>query len=261
MFINNFDPVAFEFLTFEIRWYSLSYIAGIVLAWIYIKKFILKETEYSKYIDDLISYVIIGVIIGGRLGYVIFYNFEYYISNPLEILMIWTGGMSFHGGVLGVIISTYLFCKKNKLSTFYFLDLISLSAPIGIFLGRIANFFNSELYGKVSTLPWSVIFPKIDNLARHPSQIYEAILEGILLFILINYLALKKNLLLKTGYISGVFLILYSIFRIISEIFREPDGHLGYFFTYFSLGTILSLITLFFGLLIILSIKKNEQNN
>ena len=112
MFINNFDPVAFEFLTFEIRWYSLSYIAGIILAWIYIKKFILKETEYSKYIDDLISYVIIGVIIGGRLGYVIFYNFEYYISNPLEILMIWTGGMSFHGGVLGVIISTYLFCKK-----------------------------------------------------------------------------------------------------------------------------------------------------
>ncbi len=147
MFINNFDPVAFEFLTFEIRWYSLSYIAGIILAWIYIKKFILKETEYSKYIDDLISYVIIGVIIGGRLGYVILYNFEYYISNPLEILMIWTGGMSFHGGVLGVIISTYLFCKKNKLSTFYFLDLISLSAPIGIFLGRIANFINSELYG------------------------------------------------------------------------------------------------------------------
>ena len=171
MFINNFDPVAFEFLAFEIRWYSLSYIVGIVLSWIYIKKFILKETEYSKYIDDLISYVIIGVIIGGRLGYVIFYNFEYYINNPLEILMIWTGGMSFHGGVLGVIISTYLFCKKNKLSTFYFLDLISLSAPIGIFLGRIANFINSELYGTRTDFFLAVIFEKVDTVSRHPSQI------------------------------------------------------------------------------------------
>ena len=191
MFINNFDPVAFEFLTFEIRWYSLSYIAGIVLAWIYIKKFILKETEYSKYIDDLISYVIIGVIIGGRLGYVIFYNFEYYISNPLEILMIWTGGMSFHGGVLGVIISTYLFCKKNKLGTFYFLDLISLSAPIGIFLGRIANFINSELYGTKTDFFLAVIFEKVDTVSRHPSQLYEAFFEGIILFMLLNFIYKK----------------------------------------------------------------------
>ena len=253
MFINNFDPVAFEFLTFEIRWYSLSYIAGIVLAWIYIKKFILKETEYSKYIDDLISYVIIGVIIGGRLGYVIFYNFEYYINNPLEILMIWTGGMSFHGGVLGVIISTYLFCKKNKLSTFYFLDLISLSAPIGIFLGRIANFINSELYGTRTDFFLAVIFEKVDTVSRHPSQIYEAFFEGIILFILLNFIY-KKYINHKPGVLSALFLIFYAIFRFIIEFTREPDVHLGLVFMELSQGQVMSILFFVVGL-IILKIK------
>ena len=253
MFINNFDPVAFEFLTFEIRWYSLSYIAGIVLAWIYIKKFILKETEYSKYIDDLISYVIIGVIIGGRLGYVIFYNFEYYINNPLEILMIWTGGMSFHGGVLGVIISTYLFCKKNKLSTFYFLDIISLSAPIGIFLGRIANFINSELYGTRTDFFLAVIFEKVDTVSRHPSQLYEAFFEGIILFILLN-LIYKKYINHKPGVLSALFLIFYSIFRFIIEFTREPDVHLGLVFMELSQGQVMSILFFVLGL-IILKIK------
>ena len=253
MFINNFDPVAFEFLTFEIRWYSLSYIAGIVLAWIYIKKFILKETEYSKYIDDLISYVIIGVIIGGRLGYVIFYNFEYYFSNPLEILMIWTGGMSFHGGVLGVIISTYLFCKKNKLNTFYFLDLISLSAPIGIFLGRIANFINSELYGTRTDFFLAVIFEKVDTVSRHPSQLYEAFFEGIILFILLN-LIYKKYINHKPGVLSALFLIFYSVFRFIIEFTREPDAHLGLVFMELSQGQVMSILFFVLGL-IILKIK------
>ena len=253
MFINNFDPVAFEFLTFEIRWYSLSYIAGIVLAWIYIKKFILKETEYSKYIDDLISYVIIGVIIGGRLGYVIFYNFEYYISNPLEILMIWTGGMSFHGGVLGVIISTYLFCKKNKLSTFYFLDLISLSAPIGIFLGRIANFINSELYGTRTDFFLAVIFEKVDTVSRHPSQLYEAFFEGIILFILLNFIY-KKYINHKPGVVSALFLIFYSLFRFIIEFTREPDAHLGLVFMELSQGQVMSILFFVVGL-IVLKIK------
>ena len=253
MFINNFDPVAFEFLTFEIRWYSLSYIAGIILAWIYIKKFILKETEYSKYIDDLISYVIIGVIIGGRLGYVIFYNFEYYINNPLEILMIWTGGMSFHGGVLGVIISTYLFCKKNKLSTFYFLDLISLSAPIGIFLGRIANFINSELYGTRTDFFLAVIFEKVDTVSRHPSQIYEAFFEGIVLFILLNFIY-KKYINHKPGVLSALFLIFYSVFRFIIEFTREPDAHLGLVFMELSQGQVMSILFFVVGL-IVLKIK------
>ena len=270
MIIHNFSPVLVDLGLFQIRWYSVAYIVGIIAGWIYAVK-IIKLTYNKKgyslepikkyHFDDIIAYLVIGIIVGGRLGYVLFYGFEYYSQNFFEILKIWEGGMSFHGGLIGIIISTIIFSKKKKYNFFQFTDIISCVAPIGIFLGRVANFFNAELYGKVSTLPWSVIFPKIDNLARHPSQIYEAILEGVLLFILINYLALKKNLLIKTGYVSGIFLILYSIFRIISEFFREPDHHLGYFFMYFSLGTILSVITLFAGLLIILSIKKNVQNN
>ena len=162
---------------------------------------------------------------------------------------------------MGVIIAAILFSKKIDSNFFKFTDIISCVAPIGILLGRIANFINGELYGKITTLPWGTIFPNAGNLARHPSQIYEAILEGIVLFILINYLALKKELLYKPGYISAIFLIFYSILRIFSEIFREPDIHLGLFANHFSMGTLLSLITIIIGLLIISFIKKNEQNN
>ena len=248
MFINNFDPVVFELFSFEIRWYSLSYIVGIILAWLYVKKIVLKESFYSKYFDELISYLIIGIIIGGRLGYVIFYNLNYYINNPLEILMVWQGGMSFHGGVLGVIGSTFIFCKKFKIDTFYFLDLISLAAPIGIFLGRIANFINSELYGRKSDFFLSVIFEKIDNFPRHPSQIYEAFFEGVILFILLNFIF--KSFLNKSGVISALFLIFYSSFRFIIEYTREPDTHLGLQFLDLSQGQLISIIFLFLGLTI-----------
>ena len=148
--------------------------------------------------------------------------------------------MSFHGGLLGVIVSIIFFSKKTKTNFFKFADIVSCVAPIGIFLGRIANFINGELYGKISTLPWAVIFPNGGSMARHPSQIYEAILEGIILFVLINYFALKKKLLFKTGYISGLFLVSYSILRMLSEIFREPDMHLGLYFNYFSLGILMA---------------------
>ena len=186
MFINNFDPVAFNFFALEIRWYSLSYIFGIILAWVYCKRFLIKDERELKLFDDLISFLIVGIIIGGRLGYVIFYNPIYYLKNPIEILMLWNGGMSFHGGMLGVIFATYLFSKKNKNNSFIFLDLIAMSAPIGIFLGRIANFINSELYGRQTDFLLSVKFEKVDDLHRHPSQIYEAFFEGIVLFIFMN---------------------------------------------------------------------------
>lgn len=269
MIVHNFDPVLIDLGIFQIRWYSISYIFGILIGWIYANKIIkltgtnqhnfepIKESHFS----DLIIYLVIGIIFGGRLGYVIFYNFEYYSQNFFEIFKIWQGGMSFHGGLLGVIISIIIFSKKTKTNFFKFADVVSCVAPIGIFLGRIANFINGELFGKTSTLPWAIIFPNGGNIARHPSQIYEAILEGIILFIIINYIALKKQLLFKTGYISCYFLILYSILRILAENFREPDIHLGFFFNYFSLGTLLSLATLITGLTIIMSIKKNEQNN
>ncbi len=269
MIVHNFDPILIDFGLFQIRWYSIAYILGIIIGWAYAIKLI-KLTATNEYnfeqikifqFNDLIIYLVIGIVLGGRLGYVFFYNFEYYIQNVFEIFKIWHGGMSFHGGLIGIIVAIIFFSKKTKTNFFKIADIVSCVAPIGIFLGRVANFINGELYGKISTLPWSVIFPDGGNVARHPSQIYEAVLEGLVLFILINYLALKKKLLFKTGYISGLFLVWYSILRIFSENFREPDIHLGYFFDYFSMGVILSSITFLAGCCIIFLVKKNEQNN
>jgi phosphatidylglycerol---prolipoprotein diacylglyceryl transferase len=266
MIVHNFDPVLIDLGFLQIRWYSISYILGIILGWMYaikIIKQVLKNEHGHQPIrisdfDDCIIYLVIGIVVGGRAGYVIFYNLDYYIQNYFDIFKIWEGGMSFHGGLIGVIAGIFLFSKKTKVNFFKFSDIICCVAPIGIFLGRISNFINGELYGKISTLPWAVIFPSGGNLARHPSQIYEALLEGLILFVIINFLAIKKKLLLQTSFISGVFLISYSILRIFSEFFREPDVHLGYFFNYFSLGTLLSLATLLAGLIIIFFIKRNE---
>ena len=256
MFINNFDPVAFNFFALEIRWYSLSYIFGIILAWVYCKRFLIKDERELKLFDDLISFLIIGVIVGGRLGYVIFYNPIYYLKNPIEILMLWNGGMSFHGGILGVIFATYLFSKKNKNNSFIFLDLIAMSAPIGIFLGRIANFINSELYGRQTDFLLSVKFEKVDDLHRHPSQIYEAFFEGIVLFIFMNFF-FRKYLYKSPGVISSLFLVFYSIFRFLIEYTREPDSHLGFVFLNLTQGQIISILFFIIGL--ILFYKKNAS--
>ena len=257
MFINNFDPVAIQIFSIEIRWYSLAYIFGILIGWLYCKKILIKDKNISKLFDDLISYLIIGIILGGRLGYVIFYNLEYFLSNPIEILMIWHGGMSFHGGLLGVLASTIIYAKKHNVNKFIFLDLIAGSAPIGIFLGRIANFVNSELYGRETDILWSVIFTGIDNIARHPSQIYEALLEGVILFFILFFF-IKKNYLLKPGLISSLFLIFYSLFRFLVEFFRVPDEQVGFIYLNLTIGQIISLIFLSFGFYLFF-IKKNEN--
>ncbi len=257
MFINNFDPVAFQIFSIEIRWYSLAYIMGILFGWIYCKKKLIKDDRILNLFDDLITYIIIGVIIGGRLGYVFFYNFEYFLENSIEIFMVWNGGMSFHGGLIGVIIATSIFSKKNKINPFIFLDLISLVAPIGILFGRIANFINSELYGKETDIFWSVKFIIVDNLSRHPSQIYEAIFEGLVLFLLLNFLS-KKYLFNKPGVISALFLIFYSTFRFILEFFRVPDSNIGYLTFNLSLGQILSILFFIFG--IFLYYFKKDKN-
>ena len=249
MFINNFDPVAISLFSFEIRWYSLAYIFGIIFGWIYCKKKIIKDEKILNIFDDIVVYIIIGILLGGRLGYVIFYNPLFYLKSPIEILMVWNGGMSFHGGLLGVIISTYIFSKKNNLNTFIFLDLISLIAPIGLFLGRLANFINSELYGKPTDFFLAVKFVQIDNLPRHPSQIYECFFEGIILFIILNFI-FKKFYFKIPGLISALFLIFYSLFRFLIEFTREPDLQLGYIFLNLSLGQILSLIFLSLGLIL-----------
>ena len=257
MFINNFDPVAFQIFSFEIRWYSLAYVFGVIFGWIYCKKKLIKDQKLLNLFDDLITYLIIGIIVGGRLGYVIFYNLEYYLKNFSEILMIWNGGMSFHGGLIGIIFATVIFSKKHKIDSYIFLDLIALVAPIGIFLGRIANFINSELYGRETDIIWSVKFIAIDNVSRHPSQIYEAIFEGLVLFFLLNHFAKKDNFN-KPGLISCLFIILYSLFRFILEFFRVPDAQIGYLFFQLTLGQLFSIVFFFLGLFLYL-VKRNEN--
>jgi phosphatidylglycerol---prolipoprotein diacylglyceryl transferase len=262
MFTHNLDPVLIDFGFIAIRWYSLSYIAGIFIGWWLGKKIIIKRFQNThqqfdlKEFDDLITYLIISIIIGGRVGYIIFYNFDYYISNPIDIIKIWEGGMSFHGALIGIIVGTHLFSTKRKISSLFLLDIVACVSPIGIFFGRIANFINGELIGKVTNVSWGVIFPTIDKLPRHPSQLYEAFLEGVLLFLILNTFIVKKNY--KTGTSSCFFLIGYGVLRIVSEFFREPDFQVGYFFNLFSMGTILSFLMILTGIILFAFVKKNE---
>ena len=257
MFINNFDPVAFQILSLEIRWYSLAYIIGIILGWTYCKKKLIKDQYILDLFDDFITYLIIGVILGGRVGYALFYNLKYFLENPVEILMVWNGGMSFHGGLIGVIVASQLFSRKHKVNHFIFLDLVALSAPIGIFFGRIANFINSELIGRATELPWSVQFVLIDNIKRHPSQLYEAFFEGIILFLLLRHF-FKKNYLKNPGKISALFLIFYSLFRFFVEFFRTPDPQIGYLVLNLTLGQLISVLFLVTGALLFY-LKSNEK--
>ena len=254
MFINNFDPVALEIFSLEIRWYSLAYIFGIILGWILAKKLFIQNIEIKNKFDDYLTYLIIGIILGGRLGYIIIYNLSFYINNPLDVFKIWQGGMSFHGGLIGVIFASIIFAKKNNQNSFLYMDIVALVAPIGIFFGRIANFINSELYGTITNVPWAVTFIRVDNLPRHPSQLYEALLEGLILFLLLIYF--RKKFSDNSGIISGLFLILYSIFRFFIEFYRVPDEQLGYVFFNLTMGQVVSLIFILSG--IILIFFKNE---
>ncbi len=255
MFINNFDPVAFEIFSLEIRWYSLSYILGILIGWALAKKFFIKKKYFKDQFDDYLTYIIIGIILGGRVGYILFYNLDYYLNNLIDIFKIWQGGMSFHGALVGIIIASYYFAKKNNDNIFEYLDIIALVSPIGIFFGRVANFINSELYGHETSVPWAVQFSQIDNLYRHPSQLYEAALEGLVLFLILLFFWSKKNLE-KKGKLSAIFLIFYSIFRIFCEFFRVPDDQLGYLIFNLSMGQLISCLFLIIGFVLIM--KKNE---
>ena len=262
MYTHNLDPIFIDFGFIAIRWYSLAYIFGIIIGWWLGKKIIyhILKKQNIKFnlneFDDLITYLVFAIIIGGRIGYIVFYNFNFYINNPLDIFKIWQGGMSFHGALIGIIIGTYLFSKKRKLPTFFLLDVIACVSPIGIFFGRIANFINGELIGKTTNASWGIIFPAIDKFARHPSQLYEAFLEGVLLFFILNMFMFFRKY--KIGTCSCLFLICYGVFRIISEIFREPDAQLGYLFNFISMGSLLSFFMIIAGLIIFKFLKKNE---
>ena len=248
MFINNFDPVALEIFSLEIRWYSLAYIFGIILGWILAKKLFIHDIAVKNKFDDYLTYLIIGIILGGRLGYIFIYNLSFYINNPLDIFKIWQGGMSFHGGLIGVIFVSIIFAKKNNQNSFLYMDIVALVAPIGILFGRIANFINSELYGTITNVPWAVTFIQVDNIPRHPSQLYEALLEGLFLFLLLIYF--RNKISKKPGATSGLFLIFYSIFRFIVEFYRVPDEQLGYIFLNLTMGQVVSLIFILYGIIL-----------
>ena len=260
MFINNFDPVAIQIFSIEIRWYSLAYIIGILLGWILSKRFFISNVELKEKFDDFLTFVILGIIIGGRLGYVILYNPNYYLDNLIDIFKIWEGGMSFHGGLIGVVLASIYFAKKNNQNFFIYLDVVSIVAPIGIFFGRIANFINSELYGTETNLPWAVQFIKIDNLYRHPTQLYEAIFEGLILFLILIYLR-NKGLMKITGLMSGIFLICYSIFRFIIEFLRVPDEQVGYLLFNLTMGQIISCIFFLIGIYLTIVRYENKKES
>lgn len=249
----SIDPILISLGFLDIRWYSLSYIFTFIFGSILIKKLNKKSLNDLSdiQIDKFFVWAVLGVIIGGRVGYVLFYQLQLFFQDPLYIFQIWKGGMSFHGGLIGMILAIYLFAKQNNLSFFYLSDLVSIVAPIGLFLGRISNFINTELYGRVTDFPFAFIYPLIDNNPRHPSQLYEAFFEGVVLFIILYLIFIKNSKKYSAGIISAYFLILYSIFRFLIEFLREPDSHLGLFLNYFSMGQILCIPILFAGILIL----------
>jgi phosphatidylglycerol:prolipoprotein diacylglycerol transferase len=256
--LDPISPVAVSIFGFDVRWYALAYIAGFILGFVILKK--MMPDKSKKYYDDLLTYVILGVILGGRLGYVLFYNFEYYVHYPLEILAIWQGGMSFHGGMLGLVLGIFLFTRKwaDGLSI---LDRIAVVAPIGLFFGRIANFINMEAIGRITDQPWGIAFTGGDAIARHPSQLYEAVLEGLVLFIIMDALWRFTKLRNRVGALTGIFAIFYAAFRIFCEQFRQPDVQIGFMFgtDWLTMGTLLSLFMIIVGVALLYNSHYNTS--
>ncbi len=249
----HIDPVIFSVGPFAIRWYALAFIAGLLFGWKYMVWFVSRPPHAmeKKDVDDFLVWATLGVVLGGRFGYVVFYNAEYYLSHPAAIFQVWQGGMSFHGGFLGVIIVVLLFAHQRKLNLWAVSDAVACSVPIGLFLGRLANFINGELYGRVSDVPWAIAFPHGGPFPRHPSQIYEAILEGLVLFILLYVLAKKESIRNRPGVLSGIFMVGYPLARGFVELFRQPDAHIGFLAGGLTMGQLLSVPFLLFGLYLI----------
>ena len=241
------DPVAISLGPLPIRWYALAYIAGLLLGWAYARKLVGDDRLWGDLprpsvvsLDDLLVYAALGVVFGGRLGYVLFYNPAFYLANPEEIIAVWRGGMSFHGGLAGAALGVWWFSRRTQVSALVVADLCSAVVPIGLFLGRIANFIKPELWGRESDVEWAMVFPDAGPLPRHPSQLYEAGLEGLVLLILL-YIAVRAGGLRRPGLITGLFAIGYGAARIFCEFFREPDPQLGFLFGGATMGMLLSL--------------------
>jgi phosphatidylglycerol:prolipoprotein diacylglycerol transferase len=248
----HFDPVAIALGPFAIRWYALAYIAGLLLGWRYCLLLVKKPPVLMRPadIDDFLTWATLGVVLGGRTGYVLFYRPGYYIDNPDQILAVWHGGMSFHGGCAGVIIAMILFARRRGLPLFALGDIVACAVPVGLFFGRIANFINGELFGRPSDVPWAMVFPNGGPLPRHPSQLYQATLEGIVLFLILNILE-RQGARHRPGIVCGTFLIGYAVARSIGELFREPDPQLGFLFFGTTMGQLLSIPMVLFGIWLI----------
>ena len=249
----DIDPVAISLGPFAVRWYALAYIAGLLLGWAYVG-WLLRHWRSGishQAIGDFLTWSVVGIIAGGRLGYVLVYQPGYYLFNPLDILYVWRGGMSFHGGLVGVIVAAFLFARRRGFGPFVLGDALACAAPIGLFFGRIANFVNGELFGRAADVPWAFVFPRGGPQARHPSQLYEAMLEGMLLFVLLYGLARFTRAHAYPGLLAGVFLASYGTLRVIVEFFREPDAHLGILFAGATMGQLLSLPLIVIGLALV----------
>jgi phosphatidylglycerol---prolipoprotein diacylglyceryl transferase len=246
------DPVAVSLGPFQIRWYALAYIVGLLIGWRYCLRLADRPPRLvgRKDVDDFLVWATLGVVIGGRVGYVLFYMPGYYLYHPLEVFYLWRGGMSFHGGALGVTTAIILFTRSRRIAVFAFADIVTAAIPIGLFFGRIANFINGELYGRPSDVPWAMVFPTGGPLPRHPSQLYEAFFEGIVLFSLLLW-AESRGVRRRPGTMSGLFLIGYALARMSGELFRQPDVQLGYLIFGMTMGQLLSIPVLLAGILII----------
>ncbi len=249
----NIDPVIFQIGVFAIRWYSLAYIAGLVLGWLYMKKLAARHPAVCDGLaaDDFLTWATAGVVLGGRLGMVLFYQFDYYMAHPAKIIAVWEGGMSFHGGFLGVVIVAIIFTRKRGINPLRFGDLLGCVSPIGLFFGRIANFINGELWGRTADLPWAIVFPTGGPLPRHPSQIYEALMEGVILFTLLFVLSRSEAIRRRPGMLMGAFIAGYGVARSIGELFREPDNYIGFLAFGTTWGQWLSLPMIAIGLFFI----------
>jgi phosphatidylglycerol:prolipoprotein diacylglycerol transferase len=251
----NLDPVALQIGPLAIRWYALAYIAGIVLGWRYAIRLTQQNPVFidRTSLDDFIVWVTLGIILGGRLGYVFFYQPSRYLEHPLEALYVWQGGMSFHGGLIGVLLAVYLFARKRGIPGLALGDLVAIVAPIGLLFGRIANFINGELWGRQTDVAWGMIFPNGGPVPRHPSQLYEAAFEGVILFLIMAWVAERTDWRRYPGRAGGIFLCGYAVARMSGELFREPDAFLGFFIGGITMGQILSLPMLIVGLYLILT--------
>jgi len=245
----DISPILFSIGSFSIRWYSVAYLVGIIAAWALAARNIKKYDSglTRPQIEDAVFYATIGVILGGRLGYVLFYGGDTFLTNPLQVFAIWQGGMSFHGGAVGAVAGLYYTSLKTKTRFLQWTDLTALYAPIGIFFGRIANFINDELWGRPTDVAWAVKFPSGGFIPRHPSQLYQAFFEGLVIFLVLNWLWRYETVRKNCGVVSSLFVLMYAVFRIILENYRQPDAQLGFFFGFLTMGQLLSIPLVFLG--------------